>query len=166
MTIRWFVTLLALCSGCASVSWSTPVFYAGPTAAPIEEVSAKNPKPAVAAGWNETVGIGQYDWRDHEWDVFDVGLLELGGLALPGSNPSGMLQLGVKIGTLNGIIGGGILFDSVDSTSQGALQGGPLTPIFAGIFDVQAIVAFFGSSDSSDSEDQLKAVPRLPRGGM
>jgi hypothetical protein len=160
------VLLVALaCSGlsaCASVSWSEPVLYAGPTVSPYEEVS-KGSQPAVAAGIQATVGLGQFEFSEHQWDLLDPGLLALGGM-VPGGGPAGMLQIGGKVGTLNGLIGVGLLFDCVDSTGNGACQGGhPGGPIYAGLFDVQALVAYIAPAVASD---EVKAKPRLPRGGL
>ena len=153
--------LLPLLGGCAELSWTTPVAYFGPTVSPYEEVS-KGSQPAVAAGAQATLGLGQFEMLEHSWDVLDPGVLVLGGM-VPGGGPAGMLQIGGKIGTLNGLIGAGLLFDCIDSSGNGACQGGhPGGPIYAGIFDIQALVAFFGTGNA----DLLKDKPRLPRGGL
>lgn len=163
-TLKMFIVAIGLgmvmsLSSCAAISWQQPVFYAGPAVGPIEEVSSAHPSPALAAGWQESVGFGQYEMGSREWDLFEVGLLELGGV-VPSGSPVGQLQLGGKIGTLNGLIGFGVLFDCVDSASHGACQGGrPGGPIFAGILDVQALIAYFGSI-------QPNTTQHLKRGGL
>jgi hypothetical protein len=158
--------LVTSCASVKGITWDQPVFYAGPTVAPIEEVSSKNSTPAAAAGFAEKVGFFQYSMMNHEWDVFEIGALELGGLVPGGTGPAGMLQLGGSLSTLNGIIGFGLLFDCVDSAGNGACQGGhPGGPIYAGMFDVQAIVAYF-STTTTDSNGKMKLIEHMPRGGL
>jgi hypothetical protein len=153
------VVALLLFGGCATLQ---PTFYAGPTVAPIEEVTGKNPQPAAAAGFTEKVGFGKYtDAAGLAFDYFEIGALELGGY-VPGGSPAGMLQLGGAVSSFNGLIGIGILFDCFDSSGNGACQQGrPGGPIFAAMIDIQAIVAdFFTPSSATES-----AMPRK-RGGF
>ncbi len=158
------LTCLGLClASCAGVAWNQPVFYAGPTVAPIEEITLKNPQPAAAAGFQATVGLGQFEFASKEWDSLDLSALALGGVVVPASGPAGMLQAGVEVGTLNGIIGLGILFTPYTADNQGFLQGGGPGLAFAGMLNVQAIVAYFGGTAETQGP---KLIPRLPRGGL
>ena len=154
---------LPLLGGCAELSWTTPVFFAGPSVAPIEEVSKKNPSPAIASGFQETIGLGQFEFEEHEWDAIDLSALELGGLILNGAGPAGALQLGGEIGTLNGIIGLGILATPYTANGGGFLQGGNPGVTWAGVLNVSAIAAYF---ETEASKAKLKDKPRLPRGGL
>jgi hypothetical protein len=154
---------LLLLASCAA-TWGSPVFYAGPAVAPIEEVSSKNPHPAAAAGYQATIGLGQYVMASHEWDALDLSVLALGGVALPGSGPVGELQLGGEIGTLNGIIGLGILSTPYIAAGGGWAQGGAPGTTFAGMLNVQALVQYLTPAVATSGKD--KAVMHLPRGGL
>jgi hypothetical protein len=151
-------------NACATLSWTTPVVYVGPTVVPIEEVSAKSPTPAVATGFQETVGLGQFEFQGHEWDAIDLGVVELGGLAMPNASPSGMLQLGGKIGTLNGIIGLVLAADVADATNTGLAQGGNTGLIYGASIDVQALVTWL--DQLAPVSNAAKTRIRLPRGGL
>lgn len=158
------VSSLSACSALSTnIQWDTPVFYAGPLAAPLEEVTGKGSAPAVAAGFQQTVGFGQFGFAGHEWDVVDVGAVEAGGAVVSGSSPAGMLQLGGKIGTMDGIIGVAVLADVEDANGNGLLQGGRVGPIIGGVFDVQALITYFGGVGT---ESKLKGKLGLPRGGL
>jgi hypothetical protein len=155
-------------SGCAAVSWSSPAFYAGPTVVPIEELTGQGASTAVAAGFQETVGLGQYAMVGHEWDCLDVGAVELGGF-VPNGSPPGMLQLGVKLGTLNGLVGAVVAFDCLDSANAGACEGGGFKhAIIGGSFDVQALISYFGALAGPQNKGKLKDGNgnALPRGGL
>jgi hypothetical protein len=166
ITALALVALALHTSACASVSFTQPVFYAGPTVAPIEEISKAHPVPAAAAGIQETIGIGQYAMLDHTWDMLDLSALELGGVALPGSNPVGQFQIGGEIGTLNGVIGLGILSTPYAADGSGFAQGGHPGTTFAAMFNVQAIVADFAALAAKKEDLAVPAIPRLPRGGL
>ena len=159
------VALLALLatqlSACAAISWTTPVLMAGPTIAPIEEVSKKNPTPATAAGFHLTLGLGQFAFQGHEFDAIDVSALALGGAILPGAGPVGALQIGGELGTLNGIVGLGILATPYAVDGSGFAQGGSPGTTFAAMVNVAAITAYLTSSSPL-----LGAEERLPRGGL
>jgi hypothetical protein len=169
VSLMWLAVLclLSLClGGCAAVSWNQPVFYYGPTVVPFEEVSigSKNAQPATAGGIGATIGLGQYEMVGHEWDIIDTGPLALGGLVPGGNGPAGQLQLGWKVGTLNGLANAVVALDCIDSGSNGVCQGGnPHGVILGGSLDIQALVAYFGSASPSDA---MRVTPRMPRGGL
>ena len=142
-----------------ALTCGAPVFYAGPTVAPIEEISGQHPQPASAVGFAEKLGFCDYEAFGKDWDLFEIGLLQLGGL-LPGGSPAGMLQLGGSVPVLNGIIGFGILADCVDSNGNGACQGGrPGGPIYAGMFDIQAIVAYLSPGSAAGRYGATRGFP-------
>lgn len=149
-------------TACAGVSWNEPVLFGGPSVAPIEEISGKHPTPAIASGFQETVGLGQFDAWSHNWDAIDISALELGGVLLNGAAPAGVLQIGGEIGTLNGIIGLGILCTPYAVNGGGFLQGGNPGVTWAGVFNVQALVSYLAPA----SRDTLTYTPKLPRGGL
>lgn len=153
--------LLPHLTACAAISWSTPVVFAGPTVAPIEEVSSKHPAPASAAGFQLSVGLGQFDWQGHEWDLIDVGPVVLGGVVLPGSGPAGVLQLGGQIATLNGIIGLDVLSTPYTANGEGWAQGGAPGTTFGASLNVQAVVAYLTHPTGRTAVRQ-----RLSRGGL
>ena len=153
--------LTAVTQACAAVSWNSPVFYAGPAVAPIEEVSSKHPSPAVAAGYQATIGLGQFDLANHEWDALDLSALALGGVVLPGSGPVGALQIGGEIGTMNGIIGLGILTTPYTADGQGWTQGGRPGTTFAGMLNVQAIVSYFSPGTAAGKEKLTPSSPEV-----
>ena len=159
----WLVLGVALnLTACAAINWSTPVIFAGPTVAPIEEVSKAHPAPATAAGFQLTLGLGQFAFQGHEFDAIDVSALALGGVVLPGAGPVGVLQLGGEIGTLNGIIGLGILSTPYAVDGSGFAQGGNPGTTFAGMFNVAALTAYLTTPKTT----ALGFPERLPRGGM
>jgi hypothetical protein len=161
-----FLALAPTLGACATTSWNTPVFYAGPAVAPIEEVSLKTSQAAAAGGFQASVGFGQFPFQGKEWDALDLSVLALGGVALPGgAGPVGTLQLGGEIGTMNGIIGVGLLATPYTANGQGFLQGGGPGFAVAGMLNVTAIAAYL-STGSAAAEGKDKLTPRLPRGGL
>ena len=148
-------------SACAAITWSTPVVMFGPVAG-VEEISKAHPAPATAAGFQLSIGLGQFDFQGHEFDILDLGALALGGVILPGSNPVGALQLGGEVGTLNGIFGFGILATPYAVDGSGFAQGGNPGTTFAAMVNVAAITAYLTSSPKGE----LGGPERLPRGGL
>lgn len=163
LALIFLLPLLLHLSACATV----PVtFYTGPAIAPIEEISAKNPVPALAAGYQASLGIGSYTMMSHVWDVVEVGALVLGGVVLPGSSPVGALQVGGEVSTLNGLIGIGCLATPYTESGAGFLQGGAPGTTWAALLNIQGLVAAFGgASVGGDGKDKVLA-PKLPRGGL
>lgn len=157
-----FLFCLVNLNGCAGVAWNSPVFTAGPTVSPIEEVTLKTSKTATTAGFSECVGLGQFEAVEHEWDSVDLCAVEVGGIVNAAGTP-GVLQLGPEIGTFNNILGVGLLFTPYTADGQGFFQGGGPGFAVAGMFNIAAITAWFGSSGSSE---EMKLKPKLPRGGL
>ena len=136
-------------AACASISWTTPVMMFGPVAG-IEEVSKAHPAPATAAGFQLEVGLGQFDFQGHEFDLLDPGVLVLGGVVLPGAGPVGELQVGGEIGTLNGIFGIAILGTPYAVDGSGFAQGGSPGTTFGAMVNVAALTAYLTSSPKGE----------------
>jgi len=139
-------------------------FYTGPAIAPIEEISTKNPTPAVAGGYQASVGFGSFELAEHTWDYFEVGALVLGGIVLPGSSPVGALQVGGEVSALNGIVGIGALATPYAANGGGFIQGGAPGTTWALLLNVQALTALFGGESTPPGLPKLH--PTLPRGGL
>jgi hypothetical protein len=151
-----------LLPGCAGVAWGSPVFTAGPTVSPIEEITLKTSQTATTAGFSECVGLGQFDAFGKNWDSLDLCAVEVGGIVNVAGTP-GVLQLGPEIGTFNNIIGAGFLFTPYTADGQGFFQGGGPGFAVAGMFNITAITAWLAPAAESD---KMKLTPRLPRGGL
>jgi hypothetical protein len=159
------------CAG-TPIVWDHPAFYYGPTVVPFEEITGKSTQPAAAAGLMQTIGIGQYPMLNQEWDVIDTGPVELGGY-VPGGSPAGMLQLGWKVGTLNGLANVVIAMDAVDNLGNGVLQNshGGSGVILGGSLDIQALVTYFGDLGTQVASKMRAKLhdtngASLPRGGL
>lgn len=80
---------------------------------------------------------------------------------LSGGTPVGALQVGGELGTLDGIVGLGILSTPYTAAGGGWAQGGRPGTTFAGMLNISAIVAYF-SPPGGGTEVRM----RLPRGGL
>jgi len=146
----------------SGITWGQPVFYAGPSLAFTELNLKTGGISSVGAGvcFQATGGFGQYEMLNLEWDVFDVSGMGCGSTVAGGS-----LQVGGKLGTLNGLFGIAVLKPfSSDGTS--------LTPVpgvtAAAVIDVQGIIAFIGSITDKLTGRRLKldGTARAARGGL
>jgi hypothetical protein len=176
----WFSpALLALAlgalmlSGCATIAWTTPVVYSGPSLA-FTEINLKSGTVTnVGAGacYTITVGDGEFEWVGHTWDLLDLSGLGCGGEAItPAGTAVSTLQVGGKLGTLNGIIGLAALSTPFATDGSGFAQGGSPGLILAGVVDVQAILANFENAAANLQKAKLAiheaANYPLPRGGL
>jgi hypothetical protein len=155
-----YVVFLLPLTSCASVSWNTPVVFSGPSVA-LTEVNMKTGKIGqLGAGYQLTLGMGQFNWLGKRWDALDVSGLVLGASTL-NSVPVGALQFGGELATLNGIFGLAGLSTPVASDGSGYVQGGSPGMSIAAVVNIQAIIADFGSTTSVTDH-----MVRLPRGGF
>jgi hypothetical protein len=169
LAVAALATLLLSPAARAQVIWSNPVVYAGPTAGVETMLNLKTgaiTEIGAAGCFSLTLGVGSYEWLDRSWDVLDISGLACGASAGTGG-ASGSLQAGLKLGTLNGLIGIAAL-DPIQSAGGGYVPGGPSELALGVMVDVQGLIAIFNTSGTSARKMKLRldGSEILPRGGI
>ena len=162
------VLLLAVAvaaSGCATLDWSRPVLFAGPSVA-LVEVSPSQPTPrkiAAGAGEQLTLGLGQFQFEGKTWDALDLSAVGLGSL-----DGAGSVQVGGILGTMNDILGLGVLSTPWAADGSGYIQGGRPGATFAAVVNVQALVAQLSAPSPTPGLMRLQTASSqpAPRGGL
>lgn len=128
-----------LLGGCSTVTWGSPSFGTGPSVG-LVEVDPSNAHPvqlAPGAGWQASLEEGHFSLANGaQFSLLDISALALGSVVAPtGGGPSGQLQIGVMLATMNEMFGLAALTTPYSAAGGGWSQGGPFNVLVGVVFN-------------------------------